>query len=674
MTADKVRQGTAASQAQTGEVLLQLQNVRRSYLQGGEETEVLHGINLNVRAGEMVAIIGPSGSGKSTLMNIIGCLDKPTSGNYFVRGQDTSLLDADALATLRRDFFGFIFQRYHLLGHLSAQENVEVPAIYAGIRKGKRLERSAELLASLGLSERIQFQPSQLSGGQQQRVSIARALMNGGQIILADEPTGALDTKSGAEVMKILEQLNAQGHTIIIVTHDPRIAAHARRIISIEDGAIKSDVINPQAQDTDGSKDGAEAVAVTPVINNVWAKSFRAFYDRFKEAFVMAWRAMVANRLRTLLTMLGIIIGIMAVVSVVALARGASEQIMANISSLGTNTISIFPGEKMGDVHSGRVRTLTERDLQALAGQPFVDSATSSVESSVLLRQGNKEYNGTAKGVSADIFRVYGYETAQGRLFTASEVERNTQICVIDHNTYVNFFSPRNAIGEIILVNSMPVRIVGVLEDKDSPLMRKDALYVFMPYTAVMTRLFSMNYLSTIVVRVKEGFSTAVAERSLVKLLTARHGRQDFFIQSSDTIMKSINSATLTFTLLISAIAVISLVVGGIGVMNIMLVSVTERTREIGIRMAVGARQSDIMAQFLIEAVMVCLIGGFAGVGLTFVLGQLVQYLAPSIVLSFSLSSVLAAVITSSAIGIVFGFMPARSASRLNPIEALARE
>lgn len=650
------------------EPLLQLDGVRRSYMQGGGELEVLHGITLSIYPGEMVAIIGPSGSGKSTLMNIIGCLDKPTAGSYKVNGTDTSELAPDDLATLRRDFFGFIFQRYHLLGHLSARENVEVPSIYAGVKKHKRAERSALLLERLGLGGRIDYKPSQLSGGQQQRVSIARALMNGGQIILADEPTGALDTKSGAEVMKILSELNREGHTIILVTHDPKIAACARRIIAIEDGSIKSDEINTKVQEPESEEHSHS------MIKNVWARTFGAFYDRFKEAFIMAWRAMVANRMRTLLTMLGIIIGIMAVVSVVALARGASEQIMANISSLGTNTITIYPGERMGDVRSGRVRTLTERDLNALSGQPFVDSASASVQTSVLLRRGNKEFDATAQGVSADMFRVYGYVTSQGRLFSAQEVARNSQVCVIDHNSAQNLFGAEDPIGKTLLVNTTPLAVIGVLEEKDSPFVRPDSLNIYMPYTAAMTRLFKQNYLSSIVVRVADGFSTAVAERSIVTLLSSRHGRQDFFIQSSDTIMKSISSATLTFTLLISAIAVISLVVGGIGVMNIMLVSVTERTREIGIRMAVGARQSDIMAQFLIEAVMVCLIGGFAGVALTFVVGSIVQYFVPSVVLSFSALSVLAAVFTSSAIGIVFGFMPARSASRLNPIEALARE
>lgn len=652
-----------------GEVLLELKDVRRAYQSGGQDVEVLHGIDLTIRQGEMVAIVGPSGSGKSTLMNIIGCLDTPTSGSYKVLDRDTLNLGPDELAELRRDFFGFIFQRYHLLGHLSASENVQVPSIYAGFKKGKREVRAQELLASLGLAERCKYVPSQLSGGQQQRVSIARALMNGGQIILADEPTGALDQKSGAEVMKILKSLNEQGHTIILVTHDKKIADCARRVISIEDGNIKSDVI-------DENKPSYEGVSAEDdfSIKNKWARSIGSYYDRFYEAFVMAFRAMISNRMRTLLTMLGIIIGIMAVVSVVALARGASAQVLENISSLGTNTITIYPGERMGDVRSGKVRTLTERDLNALEGQPFVDSASASVEATVLLRNGALEFDASARGVSYDIFRVYGYEVDQGRLFTKQEVLNNAQVAVIDQNTYLNFFKGRDPIGQTLLVNTMPVVVIGVLKEMDSPFLRSDQLYVFMPYTAAMSRLTNQNYLSSIVIRISDGFSTAVAESSLINLLKSRHGRQDFFIQSSDTIMKSITSATMTFTLLISAIAVISLVVGGIGVMNIMLVSVTERTREIGIRMAVGARQSDIMAQFLIEAVMVCLLGGFVGVICSFGLGRVVEYFIDSITMSFSVDSIIAAVATSSLIGIGFGFMPARSAARLNPIEALARE
>ena len=662
-------------------VLLELKDVRRSYQSGATMVEVLHGIDLTVKAGEMVAIIGPSGSGKSTLMNIIGCLDNPSSGSYKVMGQDTLNMAPDELAALRRDFFGFIFQRYHLLGHLCARENAQVPAVYAGVRKHKRDERAKELLGSLGLDERTEYKPSQLSGGQQQRVSIARALMNGGQIILADEPTGALDTKSGQDVMKTLQELNAQGHTVIIVTHDPRIAACARRVIAIEDGSIKSDTINEQIKDINGDihKDNSSANTTgvplsTSLVKNQWSLTWSSYLDRFKEAFIMAYRAMLSNRMRTLLTMLGIIIGIMAVVSVVALARGASEKIIANIAAMGTNTITIYPGQRMGDVRSGRVRSLTPRDLVVLQGQPFVDSVSASVQTNALLRRGAQESNAMAQGVSLDLFRVYGLKVKEGRIFSNQELQDRAQVGVIDDNAAKLFFPTESALGKNIIVGNISVKVIGILAKTDSFVIRGENPNIFMPYTSIMTRLINQNYLSSIVVRIKEGFSTPVAESSIKSLLISRHGRQDFFMQSSDTIMKSIESATSTFTIMISAIAVISLVVGGIGVMNIMLVSVTERTREIGIRMAVGARQSDILSQFLIEAVMVCMLGGLLGVILSYIVGQVIMHFVPAITLSYSMFSIIAAVLTSSAIGIAFGFMPARSASKLNPIEALARE
>lgn len=651
------------------QVILELKDIKKSFGDKSNRVEVLHGINLSIKKGELVAIIGPSGSGKSTLMNIIGCLDTPTEGSYLVGGNNTFNLKSDDLATLRRDFFGFIFQRYHLLGHLNAQENVQVPAVYACEDKEIRSERSKQLLSRLGLEEKLLNRPNQLSGGQQQRVSIARALMNGGQIILADEPTGALDSKSGAEVMKILTELNAQGHTVILVTHDPKIAAHAHRVITIMDGQIQSDVENKDIPDAKDKVIEEQNGKLNQKLN-----SMQAFFDRFSEAYVMALRAMVSNRLRTLLTMLGIIIGIMSVVSVVALARGASENVMSRISSMGTNTITVMPGLNMGDMRSDKFRTLNEMDLEALKGMPFVDSASPTVTTSGHVQNGNKDASASIYGVSDDYFRVNGMHIEQGRKFTSFETINRPQICVIDYNTKKELFPHTSAVGKHILVNGRPITVVGVLKDEQVGFRPNDQLCVYVPYSTLMCRVIKQRYLSSITVRIKDGFSTAVAQAQMEKLLKTRHGRKDFFMRSSDTIMKTISDTTGTFTVLISSIAVISLIVGGIGVMNIMLVSVTERTREIGIRMAVGARQADIMTQFLIESVTVCIVGGLLGILLSVSLGSLLKVLMPMIPLSFSMASVVAAVVTSSAIGVIFGYMPARSAARLNPIDALARE
>lgn len=650
------------------EVILSLKGIKKSYGTDSAKVEVLHGINLEIRRGELVAIIGPSGSGKSTLMNIIGCLDTPSEGSYFVGDKNTFNMQADELASLRRGFFGFIFQRYHLLGHLSATENVQVPSVYALTDKAQRQTRAVELLSMLGLENKTLSKPSELSGGQQQRVSIARALMNGGQIILADEPTGALDSKSGSEVMRILSDLNKKGHTIIMVTHDPRIAAHAHRVITIADGKIESDKINDDVPDYSDSN-SHENLEASKKLN-----LFSAFVESFKEAFTMAIRAMVANRMRTLLTMLGIIIGIMSVVCVVALARGASDKVIENISSMGTNTITIMPGSKMGDMRSGRFRTLNVKDLKALKGQPYVDSASPTVQNSGLVQKGNIDATATVMGVSDEYFRVYGMQIEKGRFFNSYESVMAPQIGVIDNMTKTTLFPFEDPIGKRIFVMGKPITVVGVLTDKEIAFTRRDSLNIYVPYTTLMNRIIKQNYISSIIVRTKDGFSPAVAEASITSLLKNRHGRKDFFMMSSDTIMKSISETTGTFTVLISAIAVISLLVGGIGVMNIMLVSVTERTREIGIRMAVGAREKDIMSQFLIESVTVCIVGGLLGVSLSLLTGLVLYYLAPAIPLSFSIGSIIVAVVTSMAIGVAFGYAPARKAARLNPIDALARE
>lgn len=650
------------------EVILSLKGIKKSYGTDSAKVEVLHGINLEIRRGELVAIIGPSGSGKSTLMNIIGCLDTPSEGSYFVGDKNTFNMQANELASLRRGFFGFIFQRYHLLGHLSATENVQVPSVYALTDKAQRQTRAVELLSMLGLENKTLSKPSELSGGQQQRVSIARALMNGGQIILADEPTGALDSKSGSEVMRILSDLNKKGHTIIMVTHDPRIAAHAHRVITIADGKIESDKINDDVPDYSDSNNH-ENLEASKKLN-----LFSAFVESFKEAFTMAIRAMVANRMRTLLTMLGIIIGIMSVVCVVALARGASDKVIENISSMGTNTITIMPGSKMGDMRSGRFRTLNVKDLKALKGQPYVDSASPTVQNSGLVQKGNIDATATVMGVSDEYFRVYGMQIEKGRFFNSYESVMAPQIGVIDNMTKTTLFPFEDPIGKRIFVMGKPITVVGVLTDKEIAFTRRDSLNIYVPYTTLMNRIIKQNYISSIIVRTKDGFSPAVAEASITSLLKNRHGRKDFFMMSSDTIMKSISETTGTFTVLISAIAVISLLVGGIGVMNIMLVSVTERTREIGIRMAVGAREKDIMSQFLIESVTVCIVGGLLGVSLSLLTGLVLYYLAPAIPLSFSIGSIIVAVVTSMAIGVAFGYAPARKAARLNPIDALARE
>ena len=657
--------------SQTQQPLLEVKDLTREFPAGETTVQILKGVNLAIYPGELVAIVGQSGSGKSTLMNILGCLDQPTNGSYKVKGRETRELEVDELAQLRREYFGFIFQRYHLLGDLTAAGNVEVPAIYAGAEAGQRHDRAVKLLTELGLGEKTENRPSQLSGGQQQRVSIARALMNGGDVILADEPTGALDKNSGIEVMRILRELNAKGHTIILVTHDMNVAKNASRIIEISDGNIISDQPN-----TPEIEDGFEKQTLKP---NVQKKhgAWRSAVDRLSEAFSMAVLAMNAHRMRTFLTMLGIIIGIASVVSVVALGNGSQQQILQNISSLGTNTITVYSGKGFGDnSRTAQVKTLVPNDATALSEQPYVDGVSPTVSSSVTARFGDTEASATVNGVSNDYFYVKGLTFKSGQAFDKESVTEQAQDVVIDTNTQKTFFSDvDNPVGQVILLGSVPSRVIGVVEAQSGMMGNSDSLNVYLPYSTVMSRMLGQSHVRSIIVRIKDEYPSAAAENAILSLLVQRHGAQDVFSQNSDSIRETIQQTTQTMTLLISAIAVISLVVGGIGVMNIMLVSVTERTQEIGVRMAVGARQSDILQQFLIEAVLVCILGGILGVLLSLGIGQLITHFAGgSFQMAYSTTSIVAAFVCSSLIGIVFGFIPAKNAAQLNPVDALSRE
>ncbi|AJJ26039.1 MacB family efflux pump subunit [Yersinia enterocolitica] len=651
--------------------MLQLDNVSRWFISGEERVRVLKNINLTVHSGEMVAIVGASGSGKSTLMNILGCLDKPSSGEYLVAGRIPQHLDSNELAELRREHFGFIFQRYHLLNDLSAQENVEIPAIYAGVNREERRLRAASLLSRLGLVDRLDYRPSQLSGGQQQRVSIARALMNGGEVILADEPTGALDTHSGTEVLNILKGLHQQGHTVVIVTHDMSIAEHAQRIIALRDGEVISDRQMPQPE----LPAKISTIETPDIAHKPPLTSWKAQRDRLQETFKMALLAMSAQRLRTLLTMLGIIIGIASVVSVVALGKGSQQQVLANINSMGTSTLEIFPGKDFGDMRSAAIHTLRATDADALAQQGYIHSVTPTVSTSTTLRYGNKSVSGTVNGVGEQYFLVRGYTLAQGMAFNHTSVDNLMQEAVIDENTRDKLFpNGENPLGKVILLGSLPCRVIGVAAKKQSGFGSDENLNVWIPYTTAMKRMLGQSYLKSITVRVNDDIDLANAEQGVTKLLTQRHGTQDFFVMNTDSIRQTIEKTTSTMTLLVSMIAVISLVVGGIGVMNIMLVSVTERTKEIGVRMAVGARASDIMQQFLIEAVLVCLLGGCLGVVLSLAIGLLFSQFSSSFSMVYSATSIITAFICSSLIGVIFGFFPAKRAAQMDPIRALERE
>ncbi|VVD90200.1 macrolide transporter [Pandoraea communis] len=668
--------------------LLRLTGVSRTFGEGVGTVTVLRDVELEIGRGEMVAIMGPSGSGKSTLMNVLGCLDRASGGHYEIDGQDVASLSDDALAARRRESFGFIFQRYHLMGHLTAQGNVEVPAVYAGTPKAIRASRSGALLERLGLGKHLSHRPSQMSGGQQQRVSIARALMNGGDIILADEPTGALDSRSGLEVMQILRELHARGHTIILVTHDPGVAAWAQRVIEIADGRIVRDRVNDTPQATlpdaaataqrapshnDNLDDRTPVAAATEPHRS--STGWMSGWPTFSESLSMAWHALASHRLRTGLTMLGIIIGITSVVSLSAIGEGTKRRVLNDIGNIAPNTITVLRGKDFNDDKAAEIRTLLPRDAALLAAQPYTDSVTPQLgPRTARMRFGRLDTDAQVYGEGADFMRANGLKLARGRSFDTSEVERQAQVALLGENTLRKLMpNGGDPVGQIVLAGSLPLRIIGVVRDRSSMFVSR-SLNVYVPWTTVASRLAGQQHLESITVRILDGHPPAAAEAGIIRVLTRAHGQKDFFTFNMDTLVKSISRTSQMLTLLLSFVALISLVVGGIGVMNIMLVSVTERTREIGIRRAIGARRQDILRQFLIEAVLVCLMGGAVGVALSYAIGWLVATFVPQVAVVFSTHMFTAAVACACVIGVVSGWWPARSAARLDPVDALARE
>ncbi|EFJ2146930.1 MacB family efflux pump subunit [Escherichia coli] len=643
--------------------LIELKGVSRTYGNGDQTRTVLKNVDLTIVAGEMVAIIGVSGSGKSTLMNIMGCLDVPNRGDYYIDGQNTACLSPDELARVRREHIGFIFQRYHLIPDLSALGNVEIPAIYANSERDSRRQRATALLGRLGLEGREHHKPCELSGGQQQRVSIARALINGGKIILADEPTGALDSQSGQEVLAILNELNRRGHTVVMVTHDMKVARHAKRIIELCDGEIIAD-----------SGGCVSATETLPKTNRIRQSYWKTLLDRTRESMQMALKAMKTHRLRTTLTMIGIVFGIASVVTVVALGEGARQETLEEIKSLGTNVVSIYPGQDLFDDSIESIRTLVPADANALAKQGFIDSVSPEVSASDNIRFLGKSAIASINGVGREHFRVKGIELLQGTTFRD---DRNAlQEVIIDENTRKAIFDNTGlqALGQIVFLGSVPARVVGIAKSNN----RSDAsnrITVWMPYSTVMYRIVGKPVLTGISVRLKDNVDNEAAISAISQLLTRRHGIKDFQLYNFEQIRKSIEHTSMTFSILILMVACISLMIGSIGVMNIMLISVTERTHEIGVRMAVGARRSDIMQQFIIEAVLVCLIGGALGIALSYITGALFNALADGIFAAiYSWQAAVAAFFCSTLIGIIFGYLPARKAARMDPVISLASE
>lgn len=692
-------------------VLIELREVRKRFggRDGVPEVEILHGIDLRIRAGEYVAIVGASGSGKTTLMNILGCLDRPSSGEYLFQGEAVSGLDDDALAALRREVFGFVFQGYHLIGTSSALDNVAMPARYAGVSERARHERAAALLSRLCLAERLQYLPHQLSGGQQQRVSIARALVNGGRVILADEPTGALDSTSGEQVMQQLDELAAAGHTLILITHDPAVAARARRIVSMADGRIVGDATAPvdgkvhplpatdrsvaddsplvRHADAPVRKDGrpcaeapAEAPAEVPTeapadlsdLHPLRGRGRLPLLADLPEILRSAWRVMRLNRLRTGLTLLGIIIGVASVIVMLAVGQGSQEKVLAEMQTFGLRTIYIFR-EWLSDTQ--QARALSMADVAAVQQVPNVEQASPVIDQNgIIVRHGNRTLRTNLSATTRHFAQALNWPVSQGTLLETEDEHDLRKVVLLGERVRQALFGAHGqAVGQEILVGNVPFRVIGVMAPKPAPFPGDDVNnQVIVPVGAAAVRLVGSMELSRINVVIRDMRHAAETEAAIVKTLTARHGRKDFSILNQAQAVQQLAQANRTLTLMLGLIAAISLLVGGIGVMNVMLMTVRERTREIGIRIATGARQADILRQFLVEAMLLTGLGGTVGVSGGLLTGLGLKALG--IPMAFSTLAAAVAFGCAVATGMIFGFMPARQAARLDPVRALAGE
>ncbi|MDN2704778.1 MacB family efflux pump subunit [Janthinobacterium sp. SUN100] len=644
--------------------LIELQGIRKRYggHDGAPAVEVLRGLTLSIGAGEFVAIVGASGSGKSTLMHLLGCLDRPSDGTYRFAGQDVASLNPDELAWLRREAFGFVFQGYHLIATESARENVEVPALYAGMPASARHARSEALLKRLGLGERLDHRPNQLSGGQQQRVSIARALMNGGRIILADEPTGALDSSSGAEVMALLGELADAGHTIILITHDRKVAAQARRVIEISDGEIVADSCAVAIPST--------STALPPLdMSRAAHDTGASLGTELLDAARAAWRVLWINRFRTGLTLLGIVIGVASVIVMLAIGLGTRQQVMAQLGAFGSNLLYMASRGESSRIPG---RSITLADLDALKDVPGITHVLPNVTGNKVIRHGNLDVQTYVRGTGPALPQIQTWPVAKGGFFTEEDEREMATVAVLGAHLAEKLMPDvANPVGQSILIGNVPFQVIGVMSAKGALTGEKDEDDVLLlPFSTAGIRVFGQREPTYTVMAVADVKRVTEVEAAVDTTMFERHRIRDYGISNAAASIAAEAKTQDNMTVMLSLIAAVSLVVGGIGVMNVMLMTVRERTREIGIRMATGARRRDILRQFLTEAVLVSVVGGMAGivVGVT-VAALLLVWDVPVI---FSLSAVGGAFACAVVTGLVFGFMPARKASGLDPVVALA--
>jgi macrolide transport system ATP-binding/permease protein len=661
--------------------LIEVASLEKTYRLGEYEIHALRGVSLTIERGELVAIMGASGSGKSTLMNVLGCLDRPTSGNYHLAGSDVARLEPDELARVRSERIGFVFQTFNLLARTTALENVELPLLYTGVPVRERRERAREALARVDLASREHHRPNQLSGGQQQRVAIARALVNRPELLLADEPTGNLDSRTSEEILGVFQALNDEGLTIVLVTHEADVARHAKRRIVVKDGVVVEDRAEP---------DRAIALAASPRRTRT-AESGSHGRPSLGPAARIALSAVTRNKARAALTMLGVIIGTAAVIAIAAIGSGARFLVKRQFDQFGQNVVFIQPGATSSSgasIGAGSAPSLTPRDVEAIrreCPQVLAVSGLVRAQGGQLVRGSANWLPSSFQGCDPDLLTIQRWMIASGESFTARDVTMAAPVCLLGHTVAEKLFGHAEPVGERVRIKNVSFRVKGVLAAKGASLVGTDQDdVVFVPWTTCKKKLqgSALNTVDGILVSARTEEALPELERSMRELLRSLHRcpksssgafQDDFFFRSLDEIIRTLNGAMLVMTIVLGGTASISLVVGGIGIMNIMLVSVTERTREIGLRMAVGARGSAILSQFLIEAAAISCTGGLMGVALgcgaagAITVAADLPWLVPA-------EAILIAVGFSITVGVFFGFYPAWRASRLDPIEALRHE
>lgn len=645
--------------------VIRLEGVSKRYVQGDTTVHALRDVSLEIRRGEFVAIVGASGSGKSTMLNVLGCLDQVTDGEYRLMGKSVAGLSPDALAAARRNHFGFVFQQYNLLPSLTALANVALPGLYAGGSNSACEKRAAGLLKQVGLGERLHHKPSQLSGGQQQRVSIARSLMNGGDVILADEPTGALDSASGKEMLALLKELNRAGHTVIVVTHDMGVAAHADRVIEMRDGMIVEDRRSAVTVDRAAGEEAERAAAKRSVVS---------WFSRCIQSAGAALSSLRNNRLRTALSLVGISIGIAAVTAIVAVSDATKASIEDKLSSFLSGRLLVTVGNP--SLPPGQVsKLLSQADRTALARVPGVRAVKLERESVQSVRYAGTESAMTVVGGDRQVVSSRKYVLDEGRNLTDLDIDRASQVVVIDEKARDRLFGvDASAVGREVLVGTVPAIVAGVVHNDGAAAFGSRTGLVFLPESTYVKTLDSGQDVSRLTVLVEDKADPGAVRSDIVRAIVANHGVEDFEVNNLAAEFSKIGKVTMIMTVAFAGIAAISLVVGGVGVMNIVLVSVSERTREIGVRMAIGARRSDVKLQFLIESVMLCCAGGAFGVLIAWLITRGISRSSSELQVGISSVGLAIAFTVSTLIGLVSGVLPARRAAAMNPVAALARD